>query len=98
MRLVRVLAASAALTVAMGGFAAATSLSDGPPDSNLVADKAGVTVNVWNNVLADPAHSATVSVKLDDNCANAIEHTNDTIPPPHHRRRLAYSPPPVARA
>lgn len=82
MRFARFAAASAALTIAVGGFAASTSFADPPPDSLLEANPTAVTVNVYATpALGDPAHTATVTVGLDSNCSNAIEATKYSIVP-----------------
>jgi hypothetical protein len=82
MRLRRLVAASAALTLTVGLTAVASSFADAPPDSFLVAHPASLQLDV-NPTPVDPAypHSASVVVGLDGNCQNAINATKYTIVP-----------------
>ncbi|MGH9008739.1 MAG: hypothetical protein ACRDYF_02715 [Acidimicrobiia bacterium] len=82
MRLARLAAASAALTIAVGGFAASTSFADPAPASVLVATPSSLTLDANPAApvnIGDTPHSASVVVGLDLNCSQATEATQYSI-------------------
>jgi len=84
MRFARLVAASAAFTMAVGLTAVATSFADAPPVSLLQAAPSSLTLDVNPAApvnLGDAPHSAQVTVGLDSNCQNAISATKYTIVP-----------------
>jgi hypothetical protein len=84
MRFARLVAASAAFTLAVGLTAVATSFADAPPDSFLQANPTSLQLDVNPAApvnVGDTPHSASVTVGLDANCQNAISATKYTIVP-----------------
>jgi hypothetical protein len=82
MRLARLIAASAAFTVAVGLTAVAPSSAVPPVPSVLVPTPATITVNVNPTpALGEAPHTASVSLKLDSNCHQATDSTGYTVVP-----------------